>query len=214
MPDGAPRRRPATSVKVVVTGPFGVGKTTVIRTLSEIDVLTTERRVSMEAAEEDPQSTTVAMDFGRLTIDDDLQLFIFGTPGQRRFDFMWEILSEGMLGFVVMVDHHRPDSMAEAMEVLTWFRDRADVPYIIGVNKVPAGEEERAVRQTRHLLRLAPEVHVTTVDARDRESAKDLLVQLFIAAREHRARVAELRVAQGSSASSTSSAPTPAPEPA
>lgn len=209
MREGVPRRGPSTSVKVVVTGPYGVGKTTVIRTLSEIDVLTTERRLSLDTPEQDPLATTVAMDFGRLTIDDDLQLFLFGTPGQWRFEFMWEVLREGMLGFIVMVDHHRPDSMAEAMELLTWFSERAGVPYIIGVNKVGADEEERAVLQTRHLLRLTPDVHITTVDARDRESAKALLIELFMAAREHRVRVCDLRVTQ-----TGPSAMVPTPEPA
>lgn len=171
---------------MVITGPYGVGKTTVIRTLSEIDVLTTERRVSIDGADE--LSTTVAMDFGRLTIDDELQLYLFGTPGRRRFDFVWQVLSDGMLGFIVMIDHQRVDSSAEAMDVLSWLREHADVPYVVAVNKVNPDEEERAVRQARHQLRLPPEVPVTAVDARDRESGKALLIRLFTTAREHRAR--------------------------
>ncbi len=93
----------AQSVKMVVTGPYSSGKTQFIRSISEIDVVATERKVSSEA-EKIKDSTTVAMDFGRITVDKELILYLFGTPGQRRFDFMWEILSEGMLGFVVMVD--------------------------------------------------------------------------------------------------------------
>ncbi|HUG84279.1 MAG TPA: ATP/GTP-binding protein [Euzebya sp.] len=192
MPDAATSA--PTSVKVVFTGPYGVGKTTMIRTLSEINVLTTERRVAMGDEQKGKGSTTVAMDFGRLTIDADLQLYLFGTPGQKRFDFMWEILSEGMLGFVVMLDHTRPDSVLEAIEILAYFTQRADVPHIIGINKVPPGEDERAIRVARHQLRVGEEVRVAVADARDRDSAKDLLIELFHAAREHDARRAALEI--------------------
>lgn len=184
MPETSPRRPSSTSVKVVVTGPYGVGKTTLIKTLSEINVLTTERRVSLDAGEE-KTSTTVAMDFGRLTIDAELQLYLFGTPGQKRFDFMWEILSEGMLGFIVMLDDDRPDSLLEGIEILAYFRQRADVPYVVAVNKVVPGEEDRAVRRARHQLRMGKDIRVVAVDSRDREQAKTLLIELFHAAREH-----------------------------
>ena len=101
------------TVKMVVTGPFNAGKTEYIQTVSEIDVVSTEKKISSEAEKIKP-STTVAMDFGRITVDDDLVLYLFGTPGQKRFDFMWEILSEGMLGFIVMVDSTRPETFREA----------------------------------------------------------------------------------------------------
>ncbi len=101
------------TVKIVVTGPFNSGKTEFIQTVSEIDVVSTERRISSEA-ERVKETTTVAMDFGRITVDEDLVLYLFGTPGQKRFDFMWEILSEGMLGFIVMVDSTRPETFREA----------------------------------------------------------------------------------------------------
>src|SRR5574337_1561765 len=97
------------AVKMVVTGPFSSGKTQFIQAVSEIDVVSTERKSSSEA-ERVKDSTTVAMDFGRITVDAELVLYLFGTPGQKRFDFMWEILSEGMLGFVVMVDSTRPET--------------------------------------------------------------------------------------------------------
>ncbi len=90
------------NVKIVVTGPFNAGKTQFIRSISEIDVVNTERKITSKA-EMVKSQTTVAMDFGRITVDDDLILYLFGTPGQRRFDLMWEILSEGMLCFLVMV---------------------------------------------------------------------------------------------------------------
>ena len=90
------------TVKMVVTGPFNAGKTEFIQSVSEIDVVSTERKISSTAERSVKESTTVAMDFGRITVDEDLVLYLFGTPGQKRFDFMWEILSEGMLGFIVM----------------------------------------------------------------------------------------------------------------
>src|SRR3712207_3217009 len=107
----------ARSLKIVVTGPFGAGKTSLISTISEIDVLSTEKGVT-DRPQADKPKTTVAMDFGRLTIDDELSLYLFGTPGQKRFDFMWEILAEGMLGFIVLVDASRPDAASEAAEIL------------------------------------------------------------------------------------------------
>ena len=95
------------TVKMVVTGPFAAGKTEFVQTISEIEVVATERKLS-SADERIKDETTVAMDFGRITVDQDLVLYLFGSPDQRRFDFMWEILSEGMLGFVVVLDTTRP----------------------------------------------------------------------------------------------------------
>ena len=89
------------TVKMVVTGPFSAGKTEFIQSVSEIDVVSTERKISNPTERAVKEATTVAMDFGRITVDEDLVLYLFGTPGQKRFDFMWEILSEGMLGFIV-----------------------------------------------------------------------------------------------------------------
>src|SRR5665647_653505 len=122
------------TVKIVVTGPFNSGKTEFIRSVSEIDVVSTERKISAEM-EKVKETTTVAMDFGRITVDDDLVLFLFGTPGQRRFDFMWEILSEGMLGFIVMVDSSRPETFREARSILETFHAYAPTPYVVAANK-------------------------------------------------------------------------------
>ncbi len=122
------------TVKMVVTGPFNAGKTEFIQSVSEIDVVSTERKISSEA-EKVKQTTTVAMDFGRITVDDDLVLYLFGTPGQRRFDFMWEILSEGMLGFIVIVDSTRPETFREARNILETFRAYAPTPYVVAANK-------------------------------------------------------------------------------
>src|SRR5579885_2805136 len=120
------RRTAGTAVKIVVTGPFSAGKTTLIRTISEITVLSTERGITDETARRKAQ-TTVALDFGRITIDRDLVLYLFGTPGQDRFDFMWEILGEGMLGYVLLVDATRPESLDEAVGILDAFRRMARV---------------------------------------------------------------------------------------
>jgi small GTP-binding protein len=122
------------TVKMVITGPFASGKTEFIRSISEIEVVSTERDIKTPA-EQVKDQTTVAMDFGRITVDDDLVLYLFGTPGQRRFDFMWEILAEGMLGFVVMVDSSKPETFREAKSILETFRAYAPTPYVVAANK-------------------------------------------------------------------------------
>ena len=173
------RKNKSRSVKIVVTGPFGAGKTSLISTISEIDVLSTEKAVSGAPVAE-KKHTTVAMDFGRLTIDKDLALYLFGTPGQKRFDFMWEILAEGMLGFVVMVDASREESVAEAAEILTFFRETAAVPYVVAVNK--SGDDETAdVERIRAVLELDDHVRAVACNALDRESVKSVLLELLYA---------------------------------
>ncbi|HVL98410.1 MAG TPA: ATP/GTP-binding protein [Egibacteraceae bacterium] len=167
------------SVKIVVTGPFAAGKTSLIRTISEVAVLSTERDVT-DADRVRKRQTTVAMDFGRITIDPELVLYLFGTPGQKRFDFMWQILAEGMLGFVVLVDAQRDDSIAEAADILAFFRDIAQVPYVVGLNKC-AALTPADVETVRRRIGAPPSVRVVMCDARDRESVKGLLVELLLA---------------------------------
>ncbi len=169
----------ARSVKVVVTGAFGAGKTSLIGTLSEIDVLSTEKGVTDGTAAQKSR-TTVAMDFGRLTIDDDLTLYLFGTPGQKRFDFMWEILAEGMLGFIVLIDAQREDALAEARDILRFFRDTADVPFVVAVNKID-GDAEASVARAREVLDVPAGVRVVACNALDRNSSKDVLLELLYA---------------------------------
>ena len=166
-------------MKIVVTGPFSAGKTTLIRTISEITVLSTERSISDETRARKPE-TTVAMDFGRITIDRDLVLYLFGTPGQERFDFMWEILGEGMLGYIVLLDATRPDSVQEAQSILAAFRKMAKVPFVVAMNRAEGidPEEEERIRAT---LDLEAEVAVVPVDAVDRESVKSVLLALLYA---------------------------------
>jgi small GTP-binding protein len=173
------RRGGGNAVKIVVTGPFSAGKTTLIRTISEITVLSTEKDITDDTRSR-KNETTVAMDFGRITIDRDLVLYLFGTPGQERFDFMWEILGEGMLGYVVLVDSTRPESLDEAVSILAAFRKMAHVPFVVALNRAEGldeGEEER-VRAT---LELAPDVPVVPCDAIDRESVKSVLLALLYA---------------------------------
>ena len=165
------------NVKIVVTGPFNAGKTQFIRSISEIDVVNTERKITSKAEQVKAQ-TTVAMDFGRITVDDDLILYLFGTPGQRRFDFMWEILSEGMLGFVVMVDSTRPETFREARRILETFRAYAPTPYIVAANKqdLPDAWE---LSDMRLALRLSDEVKLLPCVSTDKETVKQVLIELL-----------------------------------
>jgi uncharacterized protein len=166
------------TVKMVVTGPFSAGKTEFIRSVSEIDVVSTERKISSVQEKVVKESTTVAMDFGRITVDEDLVLYLFGTPGQRRFDFMWEILSEGMLGFVVMVDSTRPETFREARSILETFRAYAPTPYVVAANKQDV-KEAWEVEDMRLALRLDPKVKLISCVATDRNSVKSILLELL-----------------------------------
>lgn len=165
------------TVKMVVTGPFSSGKTQFIQSVSEIDVVATERKISSES-ERIKETTTVAMDFGRITVDEDLVLYLFGTPGQKRFDFMWEILSEGMLGFVVMVDSARPETFREARRILETFRAYAPTPYVVTANKqdLPDAWDPDDMRIA---LRLSPEVKLLPCVSTDKESVKNALLELL-----------------------------------
>lgn len=165
------------SVKVVVTGPFNAGKTTFIKSVSEITVLSTERQVS-DTSGEGGGETTVAMDFGRITISDDVVLYLFGTPGQERFSFMWETLSEGMLGFVLLVDALESESIEDARSMIAFFKEMSDVPFVVAANKVTAEEAERVVR-LRADLALEEDVPLLPVDARDKDSVKAVLLGLL-----------------------------------
>jgi signal recognition particle receptor subunit beta len=165
------------TVKMVVTGPFSAGKTEFIQTVSEIDVVATERKIS-RPEERIKDQTTVAMDFGRITVDEDLVLYLFGTPGQRRFDFMWEILSEGMLGFIVLLDSVRPETFREARSILETFQSYAPVPYVVGANKQDM-EDAWLPEDLRIALRIPSEIKVLPCVATDLESVKRILLELL-----------------------------------
>ena len=173
---GIKRHRPRI-LKVVVTGPYEAGKTTFIHTISEITVLSTERPVS-DPGHSTSGRTTVAMDFGRITAAPDLALYLFGTPGQERFEFMWDILAEGMLGYILIVDPLRPGGIDEARRVRKRFEELGEVPGVVAINKL-VGDEREAIDDLRRRLQLSDGVPVVVTDARDRMAVKATLITLF-----------------------------------
>jgi len=168
-------------VKVVVSGGLGVGKSTFIKAISEIEPLDTEAAITQVSVGvdsldgvESKTTTTVALDFGRITLDPSIALYLFGTPGQRRYSFMWEELAEGALGTVVLADTRR---IGECFPALDYFEDRG-VPFVLAVNRFD-GAERVGLKQVREVLGLRREVPVLECDARERDSVRDVLGALM-----------------------------------
>lgn len=163
------------TLKIVVTGPFNAGKSAFINTVSEIEVVATERTITTEDRQIKSE-TTVAMDFGRFTLGG-RTLQLFGTPGQPRFEFMWEILAKEMDGFVILVDSCEPDRFLHARGLIDLFTQIAAVPFVVGANKqdLPGASRPRRIREA---LGLNPDVLVLPCMATNRDSVYSVLVQL------------------------------------
>jgi small GTP-binding protein len=166
-------------IKILITGPFAAGKTQFIKTISEIEPLTTERKTTKKDEKKVKNLTTVAMDFGKITIDDEHELYLFGTPGQARFDFMWDILGKGALGIVVLVDSTNPETFHEARKIINYFESRYPVPMVVGANKqdLPNAWSPDMIKAALNLD--TDDIPVVPVVATDKESVKKTLLTLL-----------------------------------
>ncbi|MCX5052299.1 MULTISPECIES: GTP-binding protein [unclassified Streptomyces] len=178
---GRPADGGTRSVKVMIAGGFGTGKTTMVRSVSDIKPLTTEETLTQASADVDhligvaeKTQTTVSLDFGKISLNDSLMLYLFGTPGQERFWFLWNGLFKGALGAVVLVDTRRLASSFRAIEEM----ERQNVPFVVALNVFP-DSKDYPVEEIRDALDIPEHIPVVACDARDRASSRDVLVALI-----------------------------------
>ncbi len=166
-------------LRIVVTGSVGAGKSTLIRTISEIDVVDTDKRATDEMAEL-KANTTVALDFGRLTIGANQSLHLYGTPGQARFDFMWEILLQKAHTFILLVDAHRPEHFRYSRKILHFFNQRARIPYLIGLTHTDCSGawEAEDVALSLGLCDEVDNLPIINVNATEPDSVREALLTL------------------------------------
>jgi uncharacterized protein len=165
-------------LKIVVTGSYAAGKTQFINSISDIEPVSTDYATTLDEERELKTHTTVALDFGTIAINDEVTLYLFGTPGQERFDYMWEHLATGCLGYVVMVDSCRPAKFAETISLMKRFQKITDSPYLVAANKQddPAALPPAYVRRR---LGLPTSIPVLPCIASDKESVKNILLTLL-----------------------------------
>ncbi len=163
------------SYKVIVTGPFNAGKTEFVRTASDIEIVTTERRITdPQMVREDKGETTVAMDYGHKRLGD-ATIHLYGTPGQARFEFMWKILSREMDAFILLVDSSDKASLMDVKQIIRLFRKQAHVPYLVVANKQDK-DKVLSTQEIRKLLSLPDEVMIVPCVATDPASVKQVLI--------------------------------------
>ena len=169
------------SVKVVVTGPWGVGKTCLLSELSESPIKGTRRNITDEDTGE---TITVGIDYGNVTVDGDLQLLLFGVSNAVAYDEIFRMLDDDVLGAIILVDDTQPSSHSEAVDIVNYFDGRGDVPYIIVTNRPPKGRPGVAAKRVRHSLRLDDRVRVLSGEVCEADFAKSTLIELFETVRE------------------------------